>query len=107
MKKNFLDLIPCRNPLFLWEQDTEGMVTVHVVNTGFFNRLSQRLFRKPRVSHIRLDRYGSFIWQQLDGKRTIYDIARLVQAQFGKEAEPLFERLVPYFRTLYQYRFIC
>ncbi len=105
-KKNYMDFIPCRNPLYAWDMDEAGIVTVHVKNKGFYHLLAQRLFGRPRVSHILLDLYGSFVWQQLDGSKTIFEISGLVQEKFGQDAEPLLERLVEYFRILYRNRFI-
>lgn len=105
-KKNYLDFIPCCNPLYTWDADEKGIVTVHVVNKGFYNFLAQKLFKRPRISHIKLDAYGSFVWQQMDSVKTIYDISELVKNEFGKEAEPVVERLVKYFRILYQNKFI-
>ena len=105
-KKNFMDLVPCCNPIYTWDADKKGIVTVHVVNKGFYNWLAQKLFKRPRVSHIALDEYGSFVWQQMDGKRTVFEISELVKGKFGKDAEPIVERLVQYFRILYQNKFI-
>ncbi len=105
-KKNFLDYVPCCNPLYTWDVDKKGIVTVDVVHKGFYPFLAQKLFKRPRVSHIKLDEYGSFIWQQMDGSKTIYDIAELVKEQYGEAAEPLLDRLVEYFRILYQNKFI-
>ncbi len=105
-KKNFMDFIPICNPLYTWDADKKGIVIVHVVNKGFYNWLAQKLFKKPRISHIKLDEYGSFVWQQMDGNRTIYEISILVKAQFGKDAEPVIDRLVKYFQILYQNKFI-
>lgn len=105
-KDNFLDFVPVCNPDFTWDSDKKGIVTVHVKNTGFYNWIAQKFFRKPKVSHIKLDEYGSFVWHQMDGKRTIYEISKLVQKEFGKEAEPLLNRLVKYFQILYDNKFI-
>lgn len=101
-----MDFVPCSNPLYTWDADKKGIVTVHVVNKGFYNRLAQKVFKKPRVSHIKLDEYGSFVWKQMDGKRTIYEISILVKEKFGAEAEPVLDRLVKYFQILYQNKFI-
>ena len=105
-KKNYLDFIPCCNPLYTWDADEKGIVTVHVVNKGFYNWLAQKLFKKPRISHIKLEEFGSFVWQQMDGNRTIFDISELVREHFGEQAEPVVERLVQYFRILYQHKFV-
>lgn len=105
-KKNFMDFIPVCNPNYTWEADKGGKVTVHVVNKGFYNWLAQKLFRRPRISHIALDEYGSFVWQQMDGVRNVYEISKLVAKEFGKDAEPIVERLVKYIQILYQNKFI-
>ena len=98
-KKNYMDYVPCCNPRYTWDADQEGIVTVHVLNQGFYNRLAQKLFGKPSVSHIRLDGYGSFVWKQMNGMRTVYEI-------FWQEAEPFIDRLVKYFQILYQNKLI-
>ncbi len=105
-KKNFMDFVPVCNPKFTWDADKTGTVTVHVVNYGFFNWLAQKLFKKPRISHIKLDEYGSYVWQQMDGERNVYDISLLVTEHFGKEAEPVVDRLVKFFQILYENKFI-
>ena len=105
-KTNFLDYIPTCNPKYTWDADKKGIVTVHVVNSGIYNFIAQKIFKKPRISHIKLDEYGSFVWQQMDGKKSVYDISIIVGEKFGKDAEPLIDRLVKYFRILYQNKFI-
>ncbi len=105
-KENFMDYVPCCNPIYAWDADEKGIVTVHVVNKGFYNWLAQKLFKKPRISHIKLDEYGSFVWKQMDGKRNIFEISKLVKEKFGAEAEPVLDRLVKYFQILYQNKFI-
>ena len=105
-KKNYMDYVPCCNPCYTWDADQEGIVTVHVLNQGFYNRLAQKLLGKPPVSHIRLDGYGSFVWKQMNGMRTVYEIAGLVKERFGQEAEPVIDRLVKYFQILYQNKLI-
>ena len=105
-KKNFMDFIPVCNPEYTWDADKKGIVTVHVVNKGFYNWIAQKIFKKPRISHIALDKYGSFVWQQMDGQRTIYDISFLVKERYGEEAEPLLPRLTKFFQILYQNHYI-
>lgn len=101
-----MDYIPVCNPKFAWDVDEKEIVTVHVVNAGICNRIAQKILKKPQISHVKLDEYGSFVWQQLDGKRTIYEISNQVGEKFGKDAEPLINRLVKYFQILYDNKFI-
>ena len=75
-------------------------------NTGFFNRVAQKLFKKPKISYVHLDENGSFLWPLLDGDKTITELGVLVRECFGEKAEPLYERLAKYFKILESYNFI-
>ena len=105
-KKNYLDFVPKKNPAFCWELDDDGRVVILIENRGIYNRIAQKLLKKPRVSRITLEKFGSFIWRQIDGTRSVYEISGLVSEEFGEEAEPLIERLVKYLRILQNNRFI-
>lgn len=89
-----------------WSADKEGIVTLDIENTGFFNRVAQKFFKKPKVSHVHLDKMGSFVWPLLDGEKDIVAIGVLVKQHFGEEAEPLYERLAKYFQVLDSYSFV-
>ena len=90
---------------YSWSEE-DGVVTVHMVHRGWNHWLAQKLFGRPRVSHIQLDEMGSFIYPLIDGKRNIGDIAALVKEEFGEEAEPLYERLAQYMKILRNNEFI-
>ena len=105
-QENFLDYVPKRNQLYAWDLNQKKHVEVAVVNRGLFNRMAQILLGKPKVSRIELDDLGSFIWQEMDGVRTVYEIGSAVKGRFGKKAEPLYERLCEYIRILHNNRFI-
>ena len=47
--ENYLEKKPLRNKGLSWEQNEEGKVTLALENTGFFNRVAQKLFKKPIV----------------------------------------------------------
>jgi len=99
-KNNLLEFVPERVEKHEWSEDENGKVTVHMVHDGWPDRIAQRLFHRPRVSHIDLDGTGGFVWRQIDGKRTVGEIALLVKEQFGEQAEPLYGRLAQYMRIL-------
>lgn len=103
---NYLERIPKRPDKIKWSTDVEGIVTLDIENTGLFNRVAQKLFKKPKVSHVHLDKMGSFVWPLLDGERDIIAIGVLVKEHFGEEAEPLYERLAKYFQVLDSYSFV-
>ncbi len=105
-KENYLDYVPVYNPDYTFSIDEQGNVTIFVENKGLFNRIAQLVLKKPKISQIHLDEMGNFIWPLIDGKKTIYEIARLVKEEFGEKAEPLYNRLVSYMRNLENYKFI-
>ena len=104
--ENYLERIPKRPDKIKWSTDEEGIVTLDIENTGFFNRMAQKFFKKPKVSHVHLDKMGSFVWPLLDGEKDIVAIGVLVKEHFGEEAEPLYERLAKYFQVLDSYSFV-
>lgn len=104
--QNYLEKIPMRPPQLAWNADAEGKVTLEIENKGAFNRIAQKLFKKPRVSYVHLDETGSFVWPLLDGEKDIIAIGKLVEEEFGEKANPLYERLAKYFQILDSYGFI-
>lgn len=104
--ENYLQKIPTRKSGLAWSQDENGIVTLDRENKGVANRIAQILIKKPKVSFIHLEKFGSFIWLQIDGNRDITTIGKLVKEQFGDEAEPLYERLSQYIRALESNGFI-
>ncbi|MDO4276719.1 MAG: PqqD family protein [Eubacteriales bacterium] len=103
---NYLDLIPEKPESLRWHKDFKERVILEVENTGWCNRLVQKVFNKPRYTKVHLDGQGSFIWPLIDGKRTVTELAALVKEQFGDAAEPLYPRIVKYFQILESYHFV-
>lgn len=106
VSENYLEKIPKRNESIKWNLDENNRVTLEVENKGFFNKIAQKFFKKPKVSYVHLDENGSFLWQHLDGEKSILDLGALVKEEFGEKAEPLYERLCKYFQILESYAFI-
>ena len=104
--ENYLDRIPIRPERIKWSTDEDGLVTLDIENTGIFNKVAQKLFKKPKVSHVHLDKMGSFVWPLLDGEKDIAALGVFVKEHFGEEAEPLYPRLAKYFQILDSYKFL-
>lgn len=41
-----------------------------------------------------LDKYGSFIFLQIDGKKNVEELGIKLEEKYGEEAHPLYERLL-------------
>ena len=106
LQENYLERRPMPSEKIQWSEDEQGLVTLHIVNKGFFHKFAQKFFGKPKVSYIHLDEIGSFVWVVLDGEKDIIALGKLVKEQFGEKAEPLYERLAKYFQVLDSYSFV-
>lgn len=106
IESNYLEKVPMRNDLLKWEVDDEDKVVLLIENTGFFNRVAQKLFKKPPVTYIHLDDMGSFVWPLVDGEKNIIELGKAVDEHFGEQAKPLYERLAKFFQILDSYKFI-
>ena len=104
--ENYLDRIPNRASHLTWSENEDGLVTLNIENKGFFNRIAQKVFKRPKISHVHLDKYGSFVWLQIDGQKTIFDIGADVDSHFGEKSHPLYERLAKFFQILHSYGFV-
>ena len=89
-KKNYIDNIPRINDM-KWEVLEDGIVEITVENTGFY---------------IKLDEYGSFVWQQIDGKKSIYEIGKELGNKHKGASDQLYERLSKYFGILERNKYI-
>ncbi len=106
ISENYLEKVPKRNESIQWKIDENNIVTLEIENTGFFNKVAQKFFKKAKISYVHLDENGSFLWPLLDGEKSILDLGILVKEQFGEKAEPLYERLCKFFQILESYNFI-
>ena len=96
---NLLDLTPVRNARF--ETNEEGLVTLFVPK--FQNQWTVRwlipLLAKPYI-RLKLDAYGSFIWNACDGNTTVRNIGIKMSEKFGEEIDSLYERIGLFVRRL-------
>ncbi len=99
-QSNFLDIVFSHNSDLKWETDNEGIVTIFVPNSGFWNNLAQKLFHKAAVTKLTLDVLGSFIWIKIDRSKDVYSISQELKGKFGNSVNPLYERLTVFLRQL-------
>ena len=105
-EENYLEKKPVCKTGLNWSMDENGNVTLEMENKGIANRIMQKLIKKPKTSYIHLDEMGSFVWPLMDGEKDIFEIGKFVEEHFGEKANPLYERLSQYFKTLEKYNFI-
>ena len=79
----------------------DGIVTVYEKQ----NHRIQKFLRKlgagiPEEKSLELDAFASFVFTCIDGEKTVREIAGRVKEAYGEKAEPLYERLLLFFRQL-------
>ena len=105
-KDNYLDYVYSIKNDLIWTRSESGEVIIDMENKGITNRIAQKFFKRPKVSHITLEGMGSFIFTCIDGTRSVYEIGKLVKEKYGEDAEPLYERLSVYMKRLEELKFI-
>ena len=103
---NYMEYVPVRSGDRPWREKEDGLVEVDMENKGFYHSIAQKFFKKPRVSHIALDKYGSVVWKNIDGSHTVHDIVRTMETAFPGEKERMLDRVVTYMATLQRSGFI-
>ena len=73
--QNYMDFIVVKNPEIEYETNNKGQVTVMIEWRGFYHRIAQRFFKRPKVSAIKLDDYGSFLWQSINDQKTVHQLS--------------------------------
>ena len=106
INENYLENIPVRQEGLRWDADENGMVTLHVHNTGLMKKITQKLLKKPEYTQVHLDENGSFVWPLIDGEKNIIELGVFVKEHFGEKAEPLYPRLAKFFQILESYGFV-
>ena len=99
--QNYMDFIVVKNPEIEYETNDKGQVTVMIEWRGFYHRIAQRFFKRPKVSAIKLDDYGSFLWQSINDQKTVHHL----QSQFPKMEKPL-ARLIRFLEILKDHHLI-
>ena len=105
-KENYLDYVFMKNPAYAWKEKEDGLVCLIIEWKGFYHWLAQKVFHRPKQSEIAMDALGSFVWKQLDGKRDMHEVAELVRQEFGKKADPVYERLIKFVEIMRDNKFV-
>lgn len=106
-KVNFLDFVPMRVQNQKFQEKEDGTIVMVVERKSMYDKIAHCLRKKtPKCSYYTLDVLGSFVWQQIDGTKDVYEIGCLVKDEFGEDAEPLYERLAKFIQILEMNRFV-
>lgn len=83
-----------------WENN-EGIITIIREQNHWIQRFLRKLsFHIPEKTYLELDEYGSFVFQQIDGKQSVYDIGKKLGEKYEETNEFLYNRLLLYLNHL-------
>jgi hypothetical protein len=103
-QENLLEYTPRVN--IAWE-DVEQQIFLLIPK---YKNLFLRKHVLPRMRRpnrrLRLDEYGSCVWQHIDGDRTVHEIAVVLREKFGDAIEPVFDRLGLFMSLLHRNQYI-
>ena len=103
---NLLSLIPNHN--IEWEKNAGNNLVV-IKKPKFLNPFLKKHL-VPRMKRpdylVKLDKIGSFVWLNIDGKVTIGEIAERMKEEFGQSIEPVYDRLGQFVNSLLKHHFI-
>jgi hypothetical protein len=102
---NLLDLRAVRR--IEWEENEEGRVSLLVprFRHPFLVRHITPRLKSPNIT-VKLDTFGSFVWKQCDGTRTVGEVAESLQERFGDEAAQAYERVALFIKRLRHEKFV-
>jgi len=95
---NLLELVP--RTLAEWENDGDRVrILLPRFGSGRIGRFLERHLKSSPI-RVRLDEFGSAVWQLCNGKRNVQEIADSLLARFGSRIQPVHDRLATFFRQL-------
>lgn len=103
--QNLMELIPIRN--FEHNIKEDGLIDVLVprFRDKFFGKLLQPKMKNKYI-RANLDKIGSFVWLQINGTNTVYDISMLSKEHFGEDLKEHNSRTALFVSQLFRNGFI-
>ncbi|SER82181.1 PqqD family protein [Lachnobacterium bovis] len=107
---NYVDYTPSHNPKYKWDtkqaDNNTTIVTIYIERNTLSDKFAQKYFKKPKVTKVDLDKFGSFVWLKINGEKTIFQIGQEIKTEYGESVEPLYERLATFIEILRKNQFI-
>jgi hypothetical protein len=93
--EDVLNIIYKISDSFQYEVGIDNIVTMLEKQDHKIQRFFRKLkFRIPEYKKTSLDEYGSCVFLQIDGKKTVKDIGENLAVEYGDKVQPLYERLL-------------
>lgn len=96
--KNFMEMKPKRDGNIEWNEGEK--VVLKIKRDGKLDKIMNKIFKTPIVTNLELDEIGSYVWENCDGEKNVYEISIGLKNHFGNRVEPAIDRLVQYIKIL-------
>jgi hypothetical protein len=101
----FLKFIPKRAELE-WSTNKEGLVEIKMEKFGSnLGKSFCKVIKKENYFTANMDKYGSLVWKNCNGKKTVKEILKIMEKEFQKE-ENLDQRLILFLQQMNSLRYI-
>lgn len=104
-KTNLLELTPTRNVSWEPAEDQRVVLLIPKFKSRFTVKYFEPLLAKKHF-RLKLDAYGSFVWNRIDGNTTVMSIADSMKTHFGDAVDPVYERVGKFIHMLQREKFI-
>lgn len=91
---------PIRNPAVSWEKNEKGEVVITVKLEPSKPGLFSGFVKEPTERKVVLDAVGGFVWELMDGERTVSEIAERVSERFKLHRREAQASLLAYLQML-------
>ena len=102
---NLLDLIPSFTKKAAIIKNGKTLSFQYSRNS-FFEKLLNFMFNAPKDITIELDKHGSFVVEQINGKNCVLEIASLFEKEFHEKREQSIQRVSAFIKILKKQKFI-
>ncbi len=102
---NVLEMYPTQNVIWETLEDQNIALLVPKFKNKFLVKYLVPKMKNPNLK-IKLDKFGTRVWQYIDGKNSVMQIGNHLKEDYGQDVEPVYERLGLFINLLAQRNFI-
>lgn len=101
-----LQLVPQRKVQWRQEADRVQLMVPRFREPMIGPWLQRIIPEHKKFIRVPLEHRGSFLWLNMDGRRTVKDLTDILVKSGGDDSDQIYERVSMYVMNLYQNRFI-
>lgn len=83
-----------------WTKNDDGIVIISIWHNNWLEKILHRFIKFPERLDMDFDELGSFVWENIDGKKNIFELVNLTQERFGTKTEPVYKKTLIFFKQL-------